>query len=293
MRRTWSIFLFEHQQPDNRSRRAMRRLIDTWNRDQTPKFESLAGAGWHAGFDKSTVDRLDPLRALLTDHGIEHRYSWRDHVEDEDYATADFIAVLGASPNLDFPVLRNETTAFVPAPPCQLCGSTGAYGVVQVEPPVIDSTQLDRSLADLPPPGPAGWELISLPAGQLLLSTRLATAMADNQVRGYRTTPVIDAATGEPSRRYVQLVADKPVLVPCPDHSKVDVGPFCPGCGTSYGVLDGYFHVQDTWIGDDEVLSRDPGKGSMLYVSARLYNILSTPAPNGAERHNVMMTCRH
>jgi hypothetical protein len=51
-------------------------------------------------------------RVPLADHGIEHRYSWRDH--DEDYATADFIAV--------------------PAPPWRLCGFIGAYGVVQVEP---------------------------------------------------------------------------------------------------------------------------------------------------------------
>lgn len=293
MRRTWSIFLFEHEQPDNRTRRALRRLVGTWNRDRTPPFESLAGAGWHAGFDESTVDRLDPLRTLLTDHGIEHHFSWRDHVEDEDYATADFIAVLGASPNLEFPFLRNETTAFVPAPPCQLCGSTGAYGVVQVEPLAIDATQLGRSLADLPPPGPAGWELIILPAGQLLLSTRLAAAMADNQVRGYHTSPVIDAATGEPSRHLVQLVADKSILVPCPEHTKVDLGPFCPGCGMSYGVLDGYFRIQDSWVGEDEVLSRDLDKGSMLYVSARLYDILSTPEPNGADRHDVMMICRH
>lgn len=291
MRRTWSIYLFEHKQPDNRARRSMRRLIDRWNRDHTPLFESLAGAGWHAGFDESTVDQLEPLRALLTNHGIEYRFSWRDHVEDEDYASADFVALLGASPRTDFPFLRNEETVFRPAPPCQLCGSV--FGVVQAEEPVIDETELNRSLADLPPPGPTGWELITLPPGQLLLSTRLAAAMADHQVRGYRTTPVIDAATGEPSRHLVQLAADKSVLVPCPEHSKVDVGPFCPGCGTSYGVLDGYFRVQDTLIGEDEVLSRDPGKGSTFYVSARLYDLLSTPSPNGAERYDVMMICRH
>jgi hypothetical protein len=49
-------------------------------------------------------------------------------------------------------------------------------------------------------------------------------------------------------------------------------------------VLDGYFRIQDSWIGEDEVLSREPGKGSMLYVSTRLYGNLSTPAPNGVPR---------
>ncbi|MGN9914638.1 hypothetical protein ACTMTJ_44615 [Phytohabitans sp. LJ34] len=302
MRRTWTVALFEHEQPDARAQRATRRLVDEWNSEQTPALTTLPGpdwmpTSWRATFDEAARDRVESLRARLVaahdSDGVEYHFAWRDHVEEEDYASADFIGLLGAEPDLSFRFLVNEQTAFTPAPPCPTCGAQGPLDVAQDEPLVIDRKLLDRALADLERPAPGGWDAVGLPYGRLLVSHRLLATLRERHARGHRTSPVIDAATGEPADELVQLSADRAVLVPCPEHTRVDGGGICPTCGTSHGTLDGYFWIRDDWLDDDEVISQHPSRAAVLSLSRRLLEAVRSSAPNGVRRNGVTMVCRH
>jgi hypothetical protein len=299
MRRSWTVSLFRHQQPDGAAWRALERLVTAWNKGRergAPRFEPVQDFMWHATFGADARPQLDRLLGQLSELAARtdavHHLAWRDRVEEDDFAAADFIEILGVDPMLTPPFLVNAETALLPGPPCPRCGSQDALDGVQTEPFRIDERRLHDRGPDVPP-GAGGWDAVNLPNGHLVVSRRFAAVLADNHVRGYRLHEVIDAATGRSSERMVHLTAERAVLTPCPEHSRIDGDPFCPECGTAFGTLDGYFWARADLVGDDEVLSRHPGRGAMLHVSRRVHDALREAGLNGVRRNNVLMLCHH
>lgn len=297
MKRSWTVALFRHEQPDEDAWQEVQRLVADWNQRETPKFEAVMDFMWQITFGSDDRRKVDVLRGLVREAeraaGVTHHYSWRDRLEEDDYARADFVGLLGCEPDTTVLFLVNEDAAFAAAPPCPRCGAWSPYTVEQTAPLVIDPGKLAQSVAEAPASEGRACDLVSLGNGHNLISRRLAAILTDNDVTGHELRPVIDSTTGDPSAEIVQLLAAKAVISPCMEHTRIDGDPFCPLCGTAYGMLEGYFWVRDSWTGTDEVMSRHPGKAAMLHVSRRVYDMVRDAELNGIRRGGVFMICRH
>jgi hypothetical protein len=298
MRRTWTITLLEHEQPNAAAWRAACRFADDWNARQSPKFAAevpfLRTVLLDSGDQPSLERLLAELRALGDAAGTTYRLNSRNVLEEADYSRADFIGILGVGLGDDSrPLILNAAAALAPSRPCPQCGWHDAFDQVQREPLVLNEALLDQKNADdEPPPHRGGWDLVELPGGQKLASPALLAVLKAGDVRGCEQREVLTAA-GRASRRMTQITATKAILTPCDEHSRVDGAPFCPACGTAQGSLKDYFWVRQDWLGEDEVISRHPGRGAMLYVSRRVYALLRSAGLGGILRHDVLFVCRH
>jgi hypothetical protein len=191
------------------------------------------------------------------------------------------------------PLVVNEQEVFAAASPCPRCGQQDLFDIAKTSRFVIDETRLHVGVAGGPAPPPDGWDAVHLPNGHRLVSHRFAAVLGDNDVKGYELHEVIDAATCDISPRVFHLTAKKAVLTPCPDHTVVGGAGFCPECGMALGSLEGYFYVRADWIGNDEIISRHPRRGAMLYVSRRVQGLLDAASLTGLHRGGVLMVCRH
>ncbi len=272
-------------------------FAEHWNAHRSPPFEQVQDVMLHVTFDEETrpllevmLERLDALRR---DVGAAYRLSSGVAYEEADHARADFIELFGTDLEMTPPLVVNEQEAYAAGPPCPSCGWGDAFDVASSSRLVIDESRLHAGVAGGPAPPPGGWDVVHLPNGDRLVSGRLAAVLAENRVEGYELHEVIDAATGTVSPRLFRLTAAKAVLSPCADHTVVEGPGFCPTCGTALGALEGDFHVRADWIGADEVISRHPRRGAMLYVSRRVLGLLEAASLSGMHRGGVLMVCRH
>lgn len=278
MKRVWSVLLSRDQQPDERTWSRIGELVAGWD-----GFEPVLDIMWHASFDsRAELHRF--TRQLDRIDGATFQLFVRDDLRDEDYAKADFIGIWGADLAVDPPLVRNKDTAYRPGTTCPHCGAPpDEFDLTAVEPLVVDETLMDGPAADGSRPDDHGWDLADLPNGQLLASRRVTSILEG--VRGWTSTEVIDAVTGEPSRRFAALGAEKAVVTPY----GVEGEPVCPECGTAHKQVEGPFRISRDAVGDDEVVSLHPGKVSMLYVSRRVHGLLSAANLNGLIRRDVLM----
>lgn len=292
MKRTWTLMLLQNEQPDPAVWDELKRLADAWSAERGPAFDASLDFMRIALFDEASKPALDELVARLDElkrtRGAAYRTAWRTVLEDEDYAKADFLGLLGA--DLDVELVTNEEAALAPGEPCPRCG---AQDTAQTAPFAIDERVLDHGTLDGRPPGRGGWDVVNLPNGHALVSSRVVSLLEENGVRGYQLLEVTDAATGRPSARAKQLLAVRAVLEPCMEHSRVEGDPFCPVCGTAYGVLDGYFRVRSDRVDGVDVVSRHRGRGAMLYVARRVFDLLRGAGLNGLVRNDALFVCRH
>ncbi|WP_158839602.1 hypothetical protein [Saccharothrix deserti] len=277
MKRVWSVMLSRDQQPDER----------TWSRIGdlvADRFEPVLDIMWHASFDSR--EELDRVTGVLGEIDARYQLFVRDDLGDEDYAEADFIGIWGADPAVEPPLVRNKATAYRPGETCARCGAPpDEFDLTAVEPLVVDESVMDGPAADGSRPDEHGWDLADLPNGQLLVSRRVTGLLTSADVRGWTSTEVFSTATGEPSRRFSALGAEQAVVTPC----GVDNEPVCPECGTTHEQIEGPFRISRDAVGDAEVISRHPGKVSMLYVSRRVHDLLWAAELNGLVRGDVMV----
>ncbi len=215
----------------------------------------------------------DATAEALTPFGADVIRSARTVYEESDYADADLIGISGIDLSIDPPFVRNTARAYRDDPPCLRCGHHDPFDVTVRRPPRIDESMLDAPAPDGSRPGPRGWELVNLPDGALLLSTRLVGLLREARIEGLAVEPVLNAR-GATSTRMAALRATVAVLTPCPRHTVIDGGPFCPACGTAHGSVDGWFWVPRSTIGRAEIVSRHPHRAAMIYLSPRAHRLL-------------------
>lgn len=263
MRRTWSVAVAR----DDRlgvDWKNVGQVMASWTDRAaiTPVGEVM----WLA--DTGSAEVADALSDAVTALGLTPLRSSRTAYEDQDYATADFIGVTGADLSLQPPFVLGDP--FREDPPCPECGHHDAFDVTRVRQIRIDESLLDAPAPDGTRPGPNGWEVVNLPDGGLLLSTRLLTEVA----AGLAVENVLNAH-GEVSSRMTALPAAVAVLTPCPRHTRFEGEPPCPLCGTARSSLDGYFWVPRSAVGSASVVSRHPRRAAMLHVSRDVFAVLA------------------
>jgi hypothetical protein len=195
-----------------------------------------------------------------------------------DYATADFVAVAGTPMD----AVLNEPAALVDAGPCALCGKHDVLDVDQVAPFVIDEARIAREA-----PGLA----VDLAGRGVAVTSAQADAWAAAGLRGADFRPVLEAATGRPSDRYVQLAATTKVLLPCPRHTAVVGRSHCPECGRANGRVDGWFTVPRDVAGRLDVMSRHPNRIAFLLLSRRALDVLQAIGPTGLDPYDALRLC--
>ncbi len=298
MRRTWTFTILKHEQPSDAAWQAILHFITEWNNAHVPKFTPVADFMWHVNFDTDMMDSMESLTSQLETlkqkaHITYHEAS-RSILEDDDYARADFIQIVGVHfDSLPNPFVLNMDEAILPATPCSECGYQDIFDSEQQAAFVIDENLLNSSIENESPEGEGGWDLIELPTGQTLVSNRVAEFLESNGVKGYKIVEVINGDTDRASERIFQLVATRSVLNPCMEHSRIKGEPFCPICGAAHGDLEEYFWIRKDWLSGNEIVSRHPNGSTMIYVSRRIYQLLIIQKFNGIHREDVMFCCKH
>lgn len=288
MRQTWTVLLMRHQQPDEQVWARIRRLVGGWDH---PRFGAVTGEMSQGAFSsRSQLDRF--LAALGRIEGAAHLLVERAEVDDEDYAAADLVAVWGADLPVDAPLVANRATAYRQPPPCPGCGRGDEFDLVAVEALRIDLDVLRGPQADGSAPGAGGWDVADLPNGQLLVSGRVRELLRTGRVRGYELTGVLDATTGEPLPGHAALSARRAVLRPCPAGPGEPEPPaVCPGCGTTLTSSGGLVRLRGSDVGDDEVISRHPGRHALLHVNQRVHRLLWGAGLAGLRRTGIATLC--
>lgn len=298
MKQSSTITLLQHEQPGGKAWQALMQRVSHWNEVETPKFTRAAEFMWHVNFHASTATQwkrlVSQLEELKRSHGAVYHLASRSLLEESDYAVADFIEILGVGlGSAARPFLLNETAALGTPGPCPRCGAQDAFSAPQRAPFVIDETLLDQANRSGAKAPSGGWDLVNLANGQKLISQRFARVLDQNDADGYDVIEVIDGATRRPTKRMFQLSATRTILAPCPEHTTVEGGPFCPVCGTGHGTLNGFFWIRSNWIDNAEFVARHPNRGAMLYVSHRIYDALLEAKLNGIHRNDVLRVCQH
>ena len=126
--------------------------------------------------------------------------------------------------------------------------------------------------------------------GHDLVSQRVQDRLADAGIEGYELYEVVSAGTGEPSRRMAQILATK-AIAPCPEHTVMATGSFCPVCGTSHGRVDGAIFVSSADVGNAGVISAIPAE-ARCSTSAETSSSCSSDL-NGVVRGGILRLCRH
>lgn len=296
MKRSWTITLLRHEQPSDQAWSELERVVADWNAGDGPPFQLVADFMRLVSFDEATRPRMEVLLRELErverETGAVYDLAARQHLDDEDYARADLIGILGQDLTLSPPFLLDDEELSA-AQPCPECGWADPLDAPLAQPLTIDESRLDEPAADGTEPGPDGWDLANLPNGHILVSRRVQSILRVGGVRGYELHEVLGGSTGRPSKRVARLTATTAVLTPCPEHSTIAGDPFCPRCGTAHGKLDGFFWVRSDVLGDRDVISRHPGLGAMLHVRRRVFGLLEQAELSGLHRTGVLMVCDH
>jgi hypothetical protein len=298
MRTSRSVALFQHEQPSAVAWDAVSRLCREWNARSRPRIEQPHPFMWMGTFDDAEKDDYDALvtelDTLVDRLGVVYQTAIGTHLEESDYAIADFIQILGVGlGSEERPFLLNRSEAIGPPEPCPDCGAQGIFEMPQTAPYHIDESLLDGDTVDERLQGSDGWDVVNLANGQILVSDRFREVLEDTGASGYELIAVTSGDPPRPSERMFQLVARHAVLVPCLEHSRFIGLPPCPTCGFGRGVLEAYFWVRADWVDGDDLVSRHRRGAAHLYVRRRVYDALVAAGLNGLHRNDVMRVCRH
>jgi hypothetical protein len=102
-----------------------------------------------------------------------------------------------------------------------------------------------------------------------------------------------DAAAGDRTERAFQLCSDLAVVDPCPDHTRVLGDPFCPVCGTAYGIVEGCIWVPRRHVADRDVVARHRSGDALLAFSRCLHQSLVEAGNKGLSPSGLFMLCEH
>jgi hypothetical protein len=285
-----------------------RTIVEQWNAARELRWMEF-GTGDAVTF---TLDLEDPngeaaaelterLEAAASRYGVEFERTVLRDYDDADFEAAPYLGFSGAEidivaerdPLSGHPAfVLNADDNFDPEPPCPQCGTVDPLQGRQRGPFVVDEHYVDREYdedrqrweaADRP------WDVLSLPGSVLLVSVRVAEAMGDHDLRGYRTDPVLTRDGRTPSPHLVQLVADT-VKGLCGRHGEVE-GSVCPACGRVLGRLAGEIVLRREQVGERDVFWH-PTSG-WTCMSARAYRLLREIDAKGLTAREPVRICDH
>jgi len=307
MKRQISFSFLRLENPDENSWRQIVDFVEHWNNGHNVKLSNTMNIMLSITFPEEVDPELDDfvvqLRAI--EQQCQVRFSARAEVQfnEIDYQNADFVEIQGVGPTMSDgrQLILNEDQALDTPAACPTCGWTDVFDKPQRQSFVIDETLLDA----FPPEGErqpvGGWDCVNLPSGHKLVSRRFVSILEINKVHGFELRAVLDNRTGKPSRRMVQLLAQRPVpaLKPIGDWKGKLI--ICPACGTARRIgiepqqtnicTEPDYCVERRQIGDDEIFSRHLRRGAMLYISGRAYTELRRSGVNGLFASNIVRLC--
>ena len=238
------------------------------------------------------------LRQAL--RNIHEHLAWREirrvQWEPSDYTSAAFVVLAGVG--LDHtpagPFVENERSAFTPPVACSVCGDRSALSMRQAEPLRVQVSHLDgvggTAKGDQPAP-PGGWDLVNLVHRGLVVSHRVVEALSHFGGTGWQARPVIDVATGEPSSRAMQLLAERSLLAPCVEHTSFRGNTSCSGCGIVLGELDGPLTFRQSDVGTDLVFSMGPQRHAFLAIAQPVATLFREGKLNGGLEIQPVAVC--
>ena len=293
-RANFAIYL--NNQPNEAAWHAATEFAKRWNGSAVHRLESaLSGQILEA----RAIDVADPeyrtLRAAFeelsrTDQ-VDTIIAVEDILEPRDIAVADFVSVFGVGIDDD------AGNALGPLTPCAKCGYRDVNSRVQRGQFTLDEEQLhspEHATHEGDTPGPGGWDMVNLPGGYLAVSTRVAQLLRERGATGWHERPILSRATGQVSRRMVQLCPTTFVPVPCLQHDSDEVTEFCSLCGTVLsGRLGAGWHVQRQLVGELSFFSRRPKLGGQLYIRKALYDELLAHGVSGLTVGSTAIVCDH
>lgn len=295
------------QYPSETSWAALRRVAEDWNLSHAYPISEIAGIMLQLRILDSTqaetAEVVSLLKQIHSEVSVSVYAASRRIYDGEDYRDAAFVELNGASlDRVGQSLVVNGDEALGYPVRCLSCGWQDQFNAPQNAPFVIDESLLDDA-----PPGckwpQGGWDFIALPAGRQLISERLLLTLRKGNVSGIDVLPVFAATTGRESSRVFQLAACRAVLTPCSIHHS-DVT-YCASCGA---VVDSperngagdfsltpqaEYAVSREQVAGNDVLSRHPSRGAMLYFSQRVYRMLVDTYFNGVTPSELMRFCRH
>jgi len=308
MTKTADFTFLRHEQPDEEAWRQLNSFAARWNSQFSPKLVKTLDFLWTISFkDAQTSPEFDAfmgeIGALRSRYSIQYHVTSANHLEPADFRKADFVEILGISLEgiKGRPFILNEKAALGPPVPCPTCGWQDMFSVVQKAPFAIDEGLLDHPLADGGDPPPGGWDCINLPNGHKLISARVVDILRQHAIRGWEVLPVKVDRTNRDSTRVFQILASRAVLVMHDSSSKDSDKGFCPTCGAARALSPDYdstvlrlapdYCVAKEDVKTDEIFSRHPARGAMLYVAHRVYELFMGAGLNGILPSTVLSLC--
>jgi hypothetical protein len=306
MKRTAEFTFLQHEQPDAAAWKQINTFVDDWNKRFDPKFVKTMDFLCIIQFDNQDNPTFKEfsreLAALRSNYSVQYHATSATRMSQDDYRSADFVEILGISLEgiKGKPFILNERDALGSPSACHNCGWQDMFSAPQTAPFAIDESLLDQALADGGRSPQGSWDCINLPNGHKLVSNRVVKLLQDEKVRGWKLMPVLVSSTKKQSTRVFQLLGDNAILV----LHQTSPGPqvsVCPVCGAVRSIASDYdttilqapleFCVREDQVGTDEVFSRHPGRGAMLYVSHRVYLLLLNADLNGINPSEVISYC--
>jgi hypothetical protein len=305
--RTAKTFSFARfQQPGEAAWAEVGAFAKAWNQEHETKFLNIADILWSIEFpdanDPALAEFLGRLRAVRALFQISCLTQAKNIFSDSDYRAADFFEILGVNlVGADRRFVLNEAEALGPPVPCPVCGWRDMFDKPQLTSFVIEESLLDSCLPTGEHPPPGGWDCINLPNGHKLVARRVVALLDANKVKGYELLPVLASGTNQPSERVVQILARKaiPVLRPAGDFAGDLV--LCNRCGVARNVnprlrenlvdTQPMYCVAREEVSPDEIFSRHPGRGAMLYVPGRLHAVLIAADMSGIVAAGIVQYC--
>jgi hypothetical protein len=310
MSRSASVLIYAEPQPSADVWGKAQELVERWNLEHDPKWEYLeAGefSSYSLEIDADSAE-FEDLENLLNSYREEHRLEFELHlgelVAEDDYESADFVLIYGQelhAQSLEYAdeseghgrFVVNEDENWERGEPCPGCGWTNEYGA-QGGPIAVDEWYLDREYD----PEKAAWEetrrdwdVISLPSGTILVSSRVADALTELGASGYEARNVVSATTGVASTRVFELHPERWIAQVCEEHTAID-GDVCPVCGRVVGKLEGHVHLRDEWVADDDVIGRNPGH-RFVYLARYVFHHFREIEAKGMVAAAPLFVCAH
>lgn len=308
MTKTAEFTFLRHEQPGEEAWRQISDFAANWNSQFDPKFVKTLDFLWIIRFTELKTRPefavfLHELTTLRSNYSVQYHATSATHLDASDYLGADFVEILGISLEgiKRRPFILNEQQALGPPVPCPTCGWQDMFSAVQKAPFEIDEDLLDHPLADGGDAPRGGWDCVNLPNGHKLISTRVVGVLRQADVRGWEVLPVRAGSKGKDSTRMFQLLAVRAVLILHDASSSGNETQFCPTCGAARALPPDYdttvlrlapdYCVRKADVDTDEMFSRHSGRGAMLYVAHRVYQLLQNAQLNGIVPSTVVNLC--
>lgn len=288
-------WFLQDDQEEEQAWPTIQQFADTWNANHKSRFtqpqENEFSVVLPGGINDPELALLDEALLPLKEAGIVYERAYVDDRKSSEFANAPWVQL-----NADrYPpnTYENLKEVFEQPAPCEHCGAPQDTGALTGTPLVVDESVLDKGVEGKPQYDPPGLDLMKLPNGAYLISSKVAGLLSASKVSGYELIDVISKQTKQPSQRLFLLKTKKVILDACDIHTPRDPGAICPVCGNVKPGLLGYYHVREEWLHGDELFSRNPSHLSDLCVSNRLFNILKAAGCKRMLASNGLFSCRH